>query len=297
MSTQTTLVPTSIPDMLEHIKEIESPREILALIKKIDALKVALEAVDTFHSQSIMYAKLEANALIRAVELGGMTQLRGPHRKTAEWLYGLSEREREKYIFMCDDGVTIDWIYRHEIEKPQKINEKLDAIRAARNSLIQECKEKGIVDITPFQKMVKESLPYDKQDICHDVVDGARNRLKKAGAVGIGDDTGIYVMPCPENSEEIKKAITLRYESICADYERIKQIAKASGVTVSYRELNDGSDWAYHNHVYIIYTLMALIDMHVISDAKDCVAAIDRTWTSEEISNVKKCLGLHVLNI
>lgn len=77
------LASTGIQDMFERIRRISSVDEMLALIKKIDALKIALEAVDTFRQQSIQYAKLEAEALVRVADLDGIGKLRGFHRKTA----------------------------------------------------------------------------------------------------------------------------------------------------------------------------------------------------------------------
>lgn len=279
-----------IAEFLEQIYATRSITDVLAFIKKIDALKVALDAADTFHSQAIKYAKLEASALIRAVELGGLNSLRGLHKKTAEWLSGLNEQEKEKYILMCEDGLTIDQVFKREVGDAQALSKKIKTIEQEREWLIEDCKEKGIVDIKPFSDSVKEAFKYEHQSLCKDILDGARNRLRRAGAVGIGDDSGIYVMPCPENGEEIKKAILLRYESICSDFDSIRKIASASGVKISYTDFDSGANWSFHNKNYIIHVLIALIRMGFILDEEECYKAIAKSDFREETEVVTKQL-------
>lgn len=286
------LATTGFSSILGYIQEISSIEEIVQYIKKVDALKVALEAVDTFRTQSVLYAKLEAEALIKACELGGEAQIPARHKQTASWIFNLSKSDREKYIAMCEDGLTIDQVYKREVGNAKKLNEQIAIVEQMRSDLIYDRKKNGIVDMKPFSEKIRETFNGSKRNIGNDIIDGTRNRLRSAGAVGIGDDTGIYVMPCKENSEEVKQAILMRYQSIKNDYESIKQIAKASGVKISYTEFDDGSHWTYNNHNYIMNILMALIDMNVISEAQECIAAIDRTEFSKEVSYINKMYGI-----
>lgn len=281
-----------IADMLEQIQTVCSVSDILRLIKNIDALKVALDAADTFRGQAIKYAKLEASALIRAVELGGLNNLRGLHKKTAEWLYGLSESERDKYILMCDDGLTIDQVFKREVGDAQALNRKIQSIELQRDMLIDECKESGIVDMKQFSCNVRDVFKCENRSIGEDIIDGTRNRLRMAGAVGVGGDTGIYVMPCSGNGDEIRKAILLRYESICNDFRSVREIARASRIKMSYKEFNSGARFAYHNDPYLINVLLSFIDMGLISDAEDCVAEIDKTSFMDDIEYIKKQFGV-----
>lgn len=294
METQNTslAVGNGIFEMLEQIKNISAIDEIIAYIKKIDALKVALEAVDTFRQQSIMYAKLEANALIRAVELGGLNKLKGYHKATAEWLYGLNDIEKEKYISMCEHGLTIDNVYKREVSDIKKLDKNIEQIKYERNCLIQECKKNGIIEINSFSDMVKDKLKYDKREIAEDIIDGTRKRLRDAGAVGIGNDSGIYVMPRPENSDEIKKAILLRYNSIIDDFERIREILKTSKIKMSYKDFDNGSHFSYISHSYVPHILLAFCSMKIISDEKELSDAISRSDFYKECDYFNKILNI-----
>lgn len=281
---------TDITDMLDRIQFISSVGDILPLIKRIDALKVALDAADAFHEQAVKYAKLEASALIRAVELGGLNSLRGLHKKTAEWLYGLSEHERDKYIQMCADGLTIDQVFKREVGDVIAWNKKIEMIESWRDNLIDECKETGIVDIKRFANDVRNTFGPNKASVGEDIIDGTRNRLRRAGAVGLGGDSGTYVMPRPDNSEKVRKAILLRYESICNDFDSIRKIASASGVKMSYMDFDSGANWSFHDKNYVIHVLIALMRMGFILDEEECYEAIAKSDFREETEVVTKQL-------
>lgn len=284
-------IKNGIQDILEQIESVCSTENILSLIKKIDALKVALQAADTFRAQSVKYAKLEASALVRVSELGGTGKLRGFRRKTAEWLYELSEEERNKYISMCEDGLTIEQVYKREVGNNQALNKKIERIEWEQEDLIDECKETGIVDIKQFSDNVREAFKFEHQSLGRDIIDGTRKRLRNAGAVGIGYE-GIYVMPHSENADGVKKAIALRYESICKDFGRIREIAKASGVKMSYAEFDNGANWAFANKPYIIHVLLALARFGLMSDEEDLYDAIERNDMRLELAHVTRNLKI-----
>lgn len=184
--------------------------------------------------------------------------------------------------------MTIDQVFKREIGEPLALKEKLEKINYLRDDLIKKCKETGIVDMSQFAQSVRDTLKYENRSIGEDIIDGTRNRLRNAGAVGIGDDTGVYVMARPENSEEIKKAILLRYESLVNDFESIKAIAKASKTKMSYKDFDSGANWSFHNKIYIVNILLSFIDMGIISDISECIAAIDKTSLQKEVSSINK---------
>lgn len=226
-------------EFLEHFKEINNIKtveDIAAYIKRIDALKVALESIDRFREQSVKYAQLEAYALIRAVELGGAKKIQARHRKTAEWLASLSEEERTRYISMCADGLTIDNIYKREVGAKQFVDEVKDAADREKDKMLVDLSIHGVADLSKSFESIREKCGKQNASLANDVIDGIRNRLRHAGAVSIGKNTSVYVMPKYENQEAIKRAIVLRWKGVQEDINRIREIM---GYTNAKFDLND----------------------------------------------------------
>lgn len=251
------LMTTSAASLLSKISETSSLEEMKQTIKKIDALKIALESVDAFRAQSILYARLEAEALLRVVDLGGIKQLKGDHRKTAEWLSSLSESERNKYIGMCEDGLTIDQVYKREIYWPMKYDQHIREAMEARSGLVSDLKENGYVDMSSFVWLTGNL----DSELRKDIIDGARDKLRDAGGVCVEAGSHIYVVPAPDRTEETRKAILLRYKSAVRDIERMVAISKASGVKVDSDELLEEFTYNFEScptHFGLLLTLDTL---------------------------------------
>lgn len=259
---------------------------LLKKIKQIDALKAALESCDRFRENAIRYAKLEASALMRVVELGGSSNLKGYKRKVAEWLFGLDSIEREKYINMCESGLTIDQVWKQEVHDEEKIRRNLNIIYSLRENYIEDAKKEGIVDLSYFSKEARNTLPGS---IASDVIDGLRNSLRKAGAVGIGGETGIYIMPTPENADKVKEAILQRFESAVADFAKIKEIAKAAKLKLDYEDFGVDVYLADRSSKgYLCHFLIALDRMGVLSNSDKLYLDITKSSCYEEIAYVEK---------
>ena len=283
------LTTSGLETMLDAVRSAESVSKAVALVRQIDALKTALESVDRFHEESIKYAMLEAEALIRVVELGGASKLRSPHKATAEWLFDLSAGERDKYIAMCGDGLTIDQVYKREVGSEIKLRAVMADLDEQRALVLNEVKESGIVDTSVYCQMVHKSV---QPDLAHDIIDGTRKRLRDVGAIGVGNGTNIYVMPNSGNSEEIKKAIMIRFESISRDFDSIREIVRASGVKMSYAEIDNGSNWSYRDDPYIVHLLIALARIGLISDVDAAYLAITKNDWRVELDAVERDLGV-----
>lgn len=283
------LTTSGLETMLDAVRSAESISKAIALVRQIDALKTALESVDRFHEESIKYAMLEAEALVRVVELGGLAKLRSPHKATAEWLYALSADDRGKYIAMCGDGLTIDQVYKREVGSEIKLRAVMAELDEHRALVLNEVKESGIVDTSAYCQMVNK---YVQPDLAHDIIDGTRKRLRDAGAIGVGNGSNIYVMPNSGNSEEIKKAIMLRFESISRDFDSIREIVRASGVKMSYAEIDNGSNWSYRDDPYIVHLLIALARIGLISDVDATYLAITKNDWRIELDTVERDLGV-----
>lgn len=132
------MMSSDLVNMLDSINKSQSIEDAVKILKQIDALKTALESVEMFRSQSVMYARLEAEALIKVVDLGGLNKLRGAHRATANWLAELDDNTREKYISMCLEGLTIDQVYKREVGAPREKLRQIEELKTMREELVAE---------------------------------------------------------------------------------------------------------------------------------------------------------------
>lgn len=217
--------------LLQQIDEICVLDEALKMIKQVDALKSVLESIGTFRDQSVKYAKLQAESLIRAVELGGEKKLRGNNHDIAVWLFELSPAEREKYISMCEEGLLIEQVYKREVVYPRQLEKQTEVLVEYRDQMVCELEEAGYVDLTDMSRMM-ESIRFPI-DLRADFLDGTRNALRRSGGLGVGFKSGIYVTSDVGNDEQLKSAISTRCESILLDLRRLRDICKKSKVMIS----------------------------------------------------------------
>ena len=216
--------------LITELYNIQTVDEIKAFISKLSLLKDLMVEADTFRAQSIKYAKLEAYALIKAAELGALRKsgVRINRRyETALWLSSLAEEEREKYIAMCDEGMTIDQIWYREHGKERQLEKNLSALNFQKQFIFADLKKNGIVSLSPFAEQAYDTLRDEK--LARTIVMGLRNEMLSSGAVGVGDNTLEYILPSASNQGKIQLAIENRIKSIKRDIMSLnKLIAKSS---------------------------------------------------------------------
>lgn len=259
-----TLMSNNVATMLNSIYKNQNLEEAIKMVKQIDALKTALESVDCFRTQSVIYARLEAEALIKVVELGGLNKLKGNHRATAGWLVSLPDDEKEKYLVMCSEGLTIDQVYKREVGAAKEKIKQISFLKEMRKEMIAELETDGITDITPFANHARKVF-WDDLSTANDLINGARNIIRKAGGVGIGGETGVYVTTSKGTQEEIKKAILVRFESVRRDLEQIQSIAAASKIKMDYSDFVNGESWALENSPTLVHILLLMSRFNLIS--------------------------------
>lgn len=266
----TDLMTSDTKKMLEHIKNVDSIEKAKSLIKQIDALKVALESVGTFRQQSVLYAKLEAEALIRCAELGGLPSMRGTHKKTAEWLFGLTEIERQKYINMCEDGLTIDQVYKREIGNPKKTEAKLQQIEAYKKATIDDFEQSGVVDMEFFANHVNNQLRGCYGVYSGRIVDETKNEIESAGAIAINDKKDLYIKSGAGKTESIKNEILDRYNTAENALREIAQIVKTSGARFSFEDLENFAEDAPWRSIpeYNAHLCIALVAANVFKNSE-----------------------------
>ena len=231
------LASADITALLETVRSTQDRQSAIKLVQQIDALKLALESVERFREESIKYAILEAEALIRVVELKGIDSLKAPHKKTAQWLSSLSADERSTFISKCTDGITIDEIFKRDVAPKMKLENKIDELQEGEKRLINTLEKVGVVNLNSYSSWVSGVLYGVPQITQNDIIDGARKRLRQHGAVGIGHDSGIYVLPQRASREEVVSAVLLRYKSIAADIAALKRLTMVSNIRPTHGEV------------------------------------------------------------
>lgn len=232
--------------IFSSIESIVTEEEMREAIKQLDVLKSLLEAADRFREESVKFARCEAHALARAVEIMGNTSLiKGKWRKlAAEWLANMDPSERETYIAKCSDGKTIDNIYKEMIYEPAQRSALGDAVSACKVTARNMLRTDGVVNV---QEIVRKHSARFPKSMLKEITDGVRAAVRDAGGVGIGDNTGVYIDPDKE-SNYISDAIAVRVEAVSRDMESIADLAsrceskptfciKGSGETISYVDL------------------------------------------------------------
>lgn len=232
------------------IGTLESEQDVLTALAQLSAVKGALEAADRFREESVKFAKYEAYALVRAVEISGDASLvKGKWRKmAAEWLHGLSDDERDSYIAMCENGKTIDNVYRDKVFKPEQ--------RSALGAAVEECKQAART------KLYKDGMVVVPDVVCKystqfpramvkEITDGVRDAVRRAGGVGIGDQIGTYINP-DKKSQYIADAIETRVEAVARDVESIADLASRCESKPTFHVKGDGQSLSFVDVTYLI---------------------------------------------
>lgn len=269
-------------NIIAKISATDSISELKKIIKQIDSIKVMLDTMKQFREKAIQYAKLEAAALLRVVDLGGLDKLTGTHRRTAKWLSEMDEASREAAIAKCEAGLTIDQVFMREVGHEENVRKKLLDVETSRETLIYNFKNKGIVDLHDYAEWTRAELGAVAPRMIPDVIDGARRRLRSAGAVGVGKDSMVYVAVNPENIDKVKEAVITRFNSVRADLESIRDIAVTAGLKFASTDFVDSvSLLPFIRESHLAYVLLALDKMGVLTDG----AAVEKMVRSPDFKD------------
>lgn len=246
---------------LSIIDDIESADDAEDVLKKLDVLKELLKAADEFKRQSVRYAKLEALALCRIVEIGEESSIKNYNRrKAAIWLHGINEEERERYINMCDDGLSITQIWKREISDPAKRESAIIEAKAIREKAFSDYKKRGIVHLVDLcEHLQKNMAPDDARDFYQ----GTRDRLIRSGAVGLDDGEFTYCNP-EKTTEGLDRAIEIRVHSICADINKLRRLLELAPYMRNIT-LNGRTDYQED----IVYAMMCAMGIRCASFSSD----------------------------
>lgn len=238
------------PEIFEQIEQTVDLQTAIDILCRVELLETALKQAKVFKENSVYYAKLHAQALLKVVDLGGENKLprNGYTKRAAMWLYDMIDAEREKYINMCADGLSIEQVYKREVadaEKEQKKNNKLDDLR---EKLLDECAHKGVVSLDDYKNSVSELL--NDRSLEFDVIDETRGALRRMGAVGVDPTSNIYVMPTPDNEYYVKRSILTRIKSVYHDILNILALTQRANVKVPFSEVYETVQQGWDNNLH-----------------------------------------------
>lgn len=235
---------------LERVGDSTSESDVKRFLAELEAVKAALNAADRFRAESVKYAVYEAYALVRAFEISGDTHLiKGKYRKlAAEWLAGLSESERTKYIAMCKNGKTIDNVYKSMVYTPAQKDALANVVHTCKAEARNQLRDTGAVSVHSIVKKYQSSFP---RSMVKDITDGVRDAVRHAGGVGLGDGNSTYVDP-DKNSRYVSDAIATRIEAVARDIESIADLAERAESKPTFRIRGDGNELGFVDITCII---------------------------------------------
>lgn len=226
--------------ILENIRSAQTVGDAIEALRKLGVVEEALRCVHRFEEESVRYAILQAEAIIRVCELGGISRF-GPVTstkfKTASWLFNMNGEERNKFIGMCKDGLVIEQIYKREVADVERKDGRVLQVKDELKALVQTFESNGFVDMADTNRYVQRSIGCYGDGLVQDLIDGARNDLLKAGAVGTG--CSVYVKPGVGDKAFVTLALLIRYESILNDINRLVEISKTAKSRLNLSDLLD----------------------------------------------------------
>lgn len=239
----------SIMDAIGRANTIEDAKSVL---KQISDIKAWLDLADKFREESIRYAQLEATALIVIVKKGmskAIGNSNSKRRKAAEWLCSLSEEEQELYVGMCSDGLLIEQVWWREVGSVIDREERLSEAVELKDEAVEELKECGYVDITPYIEGIHRTLA--DHNVASDIVDGMRNKLRQTGGVG-ALHAHMYVIPEVGETDAIVDAIETRVSNIIKTGQSLYELCQIAKAKIDIDDLKNVNN-TFVNANYMLF--------------------------------------------
>ena len=288
------LTESSVSKDLVFIDSIIDVNQMTDYLIKLKMLQRGLKAKHIFRENAVKFAMLHAESLVRIVELGGIDELKGREKKTAEWLSNLNDEDRSAYISKCGEGITIDQLWYREIDAARRAEVKWNGVikkaQAAVQDAVNEANTSGFVDTDKYIDRIRDLIP-ENSDIRHDLIDGMRNKLLKEGALGVGFNSGVYIKPLPDKEGDlwntqkdldycmnIRKVVLNRFMSISKDIKKLHSIVVQSNIDFRYDMFISDYDISHEKmDFYQLSLLLMLCDMTLVSK-DDLEDKLDRSW-------------------
>jgi len=213
----------------EICEGIKTDRDAKDVIGKMQIIRDLLKQADEYNAIARDFCAAECEIYIAIAKNGLTDELSASNKAVVGWLIEVGDEGQAEILRQCQEGVTVRWVYNHrDRSKDIKGQELCSILPKISDDCVQKLSEHGRVDLNDYymRKHVWH-VPGDDEDAFEEckytkeyefIVDAAKDRTKdkllKAGAVGIGD--GVYIDP-NKYPDEVYKSVLIRAKSIYAD--------------------------------------------------------------------------------
>ena len=215
----------------QAITAVKTVDDAKLLVDNMAKLEKLLKAADMWHEKAREYLTMEAEAYCRIAELGLGEGI--PHHsakyKTVKWLEGMDADERRAYVNECtDECASIMEMYKRAVVEPEGRIDAYSQLHYYRDEVLEKFKSEESVVLEEYDFILDRARKYLPSDVVKCFKDDVRNKLRQAGAHGLGDDRGTYATASSAKAS-ISEMVANKVRRIKADVERLKQIIAEEG--------------------------------------------------------------------
>lgn len=230
----------------EAVQAIDDEQTARGAMDKMEFLKAMLEAAHKWSEQAGAFLVMECLMWFQISEVR-WPRIKPPFKRgevaLIDWIRTKGPDEREAIVRTCyEDRVSVkrqqldEALEQRHLEKERLEQTWEDAFWEEADAIVNSIIRDGVgtcrlplMDVNFSYKPSRKTMEA--------MTDHMRGRLRAAGAIGIGDGEGTYVMPGMADSEKVREAIRTRMEGVIADLRKIRSIVRETGASPSEHHL------------------------------------------------------------
>ena len=247
-------VPPALKGIADRVDEIKDFDSAAQCAEDMELLQSMLKHAHEYDKLIKEYCILEAKMWIR---IAGLLDEEHHRWNVAEskakigtkgwnlinWIQEKSDEELQRIMGDVADGRRIENIRRDEMAVARWMKQK-DQYRSIAENIAKEYRETGKTECNAerFYSQWNGTAKPKPKDI-NTWVNGMRNELLKAGAVGLGDGSGTYINASGSmNRDELNAAMVNRLAGIVADIRNLTTICAKQNVALPNKSLRQAED-------------------------------------------------------
>lgn len=234
----------------EAVQAIDDEQTARGAMDKMEFLKAMLEAAHKWSEQAGAFLAMECLMWFQIAEVR-WPSIKPPFKRgevvLIDWIRTKGPDDREAIVRTCyEDRVSVKrqqldeaLEQRHQqmrLEKERLEQTWEDAFWEEADAIVNSIIRDGVGTCRLSFMDVSFSYKPSRKTV-EAMTDHMRGRLRAAGAIGIGDGEGTYVMPGMADSEKVREAIRTRMEGVIADLRKIRSIVRETGASPSEHHL------------------------------------------------------------